>query len=558
MEESHCKRMNKRMAQMKTHRATYDAHWKDLADNFSPRTSRYISQDRVDMQQRGDKRNHKIINSSPIYAVQTLSAGMMSGNTSPARPWFRLTTPDPQLAEFGPVKEWLHIAQQRMQEVFARSNLYRVLPMIYRDLAIWGPSCTIAVESDRNVVHFIHLDIGSYWLAQSNRQSVDTVYREFGLTVRQIVQEFGEDNVSERIRNMYRNGQYETWEPVCHAIEPDGDKWESIYWERGATDKPLGERYFSTNPILAPRWSLSGEDIYGESPAMTALGDARALQLKELRKQEAIDIMVKPPLMGPTSLRGQAASLVPGDITYVDIQQGMQGLKPIHDWRPEIAPLLEDIRKTEDLLNQAFYVNLFLMLANDDRSGVTAREVSERHEEKLLMLGPVIERLNNELLSPLIDRTFSIMVERSLPFWQGNIDGDPLLPPPPEELAGLDLKVEFVSIMAQAQKAVGIGAMDNLMNFVGAIAALKPEALDKVDFDQAIDERADMLGISPRIIVPDDAVVSLREQRAKAMQAQQMAAAAQTAGSVAKDLSQADMSGDSALTRAMDLAGGGR
>jgi hypothetical protein len=553
MQETLCQRMNKRLAQMQRDRATYEAHWRDLSEMFAPRLATNIKTKTSEPS--GEKRHQKIINGKPLQAVRTLAAGMMSGNTSPARPWFRLTTPDPQLAEFGPVKEWLWTVETRMREVLQKSNLYRQLSKVYRDIGIFGPSCLVGVPDSERIVHWIHWEIGTYYLAESARGRVDTAYREFKMTIRQIVQEFGIENVSGRIRNMFENGQFETWDDICHAIEPNGEQWRSVYWERGNKEQLLADRYFRTNPIVAPRWDVDGAGVYGYSPAMDALGDALALQRKELRKQEAIDIVVKPPLMGPTSLRNTTVSMIPGRITYVDIAAGQQGIKSIHDWRPEIAPMLEDIAKTEQLIDSALFVDLFRMLENLDRRDITAFEIDKREKERMLLLGPVIERLNDELNSAVIDRTFDLMVDVSKPFWSGALDGNPLIPMPPEELAGMELKVEFISILSQAQKAVGLGAADNLLAFVANAAQMKPDVLDKIDLDQAVDERADMLGVSPKIVVPDDKVAAIRQERARMQQAQMAAQAAQVASQSAKDLSQADMTGDNALTRAMGIVG---
>lgn len=553
MHETLCQRMNKRLAQMQRDRATYESHWRDLAEMFAPRLATNIKA--KTQEPSGEKRHQKIINGRPLQALRTLAAGMMSGNTSPARPWFRLTTPDPQLAEYGPVKQWLWVVETRMRDVLQRSNLYRQLSKVYRDIGVFGPSCLIGVPDEKRIVHWVHWEIGSYYLAESSRGRIDTAYREFKMTVRQIVQEFGIENVSERIRNMHGNGQLETWETVCHAIEPNGTQWRSAYWESGNKEQLLGDRMFRTNPIVAPRWDVDGSGAYGYSPAMDALGDALALQRKELRKQEAIDIIVKPPLMGPTSLQNTTVSMIPGRITYVDVMAGQQGIKSIHDWRPEIQPILEDIAKAEQLIDSAMFVDLFRMLENLERKEITAFEIDKREKERMLLLGPVVERLNDELNSAVIDRTFDLMVDVSTPYWSGAIEGDPLIPQPPEELAGMDLKVEFVSILSQAQKAVGLGAADNLVAFVANAAAMKPDILDKIDFDQAVDERAEMLGVSPKIVVPDEQVAAIREQRAKMQQAQMAAQAAEVAGKAAKDLSQADMTGDSALTRALDVVG---
>lgn len=569
--ESLCRRLKKRHANMKNERSSYEAHWQELQDHFCPRSGRWIRGDRMTAGQRGQKRHQKIINGTPLFAANTLAAGMTSGNTSPARPWFRLTTPDPQLAEIGAVKQWLFAVESRMREILSRSNFYRVMPTAYRDLGVFGTTCLLALEDDEDVVRFEHLELGSYWLAQSSRKRIDVLYREFQMTVRQLVQEFGFDACSERVQNMARNGQWETWIDVCHAIEPNDDAAagvrygtvqdmpiRSVYWESSnQSDKLLREAGFKSSPLLGVRWSTSGEEIYGSSPGMDCLGDAKALQTKELRKAEAIDKVVNPPLIAPKSLLNQKVSLLPGDITYVDSQQSMAGLKPIHDWRPDLNALREDILASEELIRRAMYADLFLMLQNDDRSNITAREIQERHEEKLLMLGPVVERVNDELLDPVIDRLFNIMVEQSRPYWEGLVNGEPLIPPPPEELADVDLKVEFISVLAQAQKAVGLSAMDNLFGFVASVAQMNPGVLDKVDFDQAIDERAEMLGVSPRIVVPDDKVAEIREAKAQqAQQAQQMQQAMATT-QMARDLGGASTGPDTALGRALDLAGAG-
>lgn len=568
-----CKRVERRLAQMKNERSSYESHWTELEENFAPRTGRWL-RDRSSNTDRGRKQHHKIINATPLFCVDTLAAGMTSGNTSPARPWFRLTTPDPGLAELGSVKMWLHAVETRMRDVFSRSNLYRVLPSIYRDLGVYGTACMLAIEDKDDVVSFDHLEIGSYWLAQSNRKKIDVMYREFPMTVRQMVQEFGLANVSPAVQNLHANGQVEVWRDVRHAIEPvpaserSGDMaWRSIYWEVGATQKELAVRGFRSNPILGARWTTSGEDIYGSSPGMAALGEAKALQFKEKRKAQAIDKVVDPPLMAPTTLRNQKVSMLPGDVTYVDVQSGMTGLKPIHDWRPDLNAMREDVMHSEEQLRTMFYVDLFLMMQNDTRSNITAREIQERHEEKLLMLGPVVERVNDEMLDPIIDRTFDILIRRSMPYWQGLVNGEPDLPPPPPELADVELKVEFISVLAQAQKAVGISAMDNLLGFAGM--ALQTQALasqagggvgDKLDFDQMIDERAEMLGVSPRIVRSDDDVQALRAERAQAEAQAKAAAMATQMATVAKDLGQAKMGGPNdrtALGQAMDLAGAG-
>ena len=115
-------------------RSSFLAHWRTIADNLAPRRPRWYTQD----VNRGDRRNQKIVDTSPVLASRTLRSGMMSGITSPARPWFRLTLAGDDEISAGPVKEWLDKTSDRMSSMFLRSNLYNTLPVIYGDLGNFG------------------------------------------------------------------------------------------------------------------------------------------------------------------------------------------------------------------------------------------------------------------------------------------------------------------------------------------------------------------------------------------------------------------------------------
>lgn len=534
LQEPLCQRLKRRLGHLKNDRSSWEPHWRELSDHFAPRTGNWNNQDASD---RGKKKHQFIVNNTPLIAARTLSSGMMAGLTSPARPWFRLTTPDPSLAEFGPVKEWLYVVETRMREIYAKSNLYRVLPTTYAELGVFGVHASMALEDDEDLLRLQPWEIGTYWLAQDPRLRVDTGYRELKMTVRQLVIEFGMDRCSTRVQTMFRNGQWEQWIDVYQAVEPNDERLagkagprgmsiRSVYWEKGGDkDKLLGERGYRETALLAPRWIAQGNNAYGDSPAMDCLGDAKGLQFEERRKAQSLDKLVDPPMTAPTSLKNQRVSLLPGDVTYVDVTSDRSGFRPVYEIKPDIQWQNESIARISDRVNSGMFADLFLMLSMSDRRQITAREIEERHEEKLLQLGPVLERLNDELLDPLIDRTFAIMVRKSEPFWRGVVDGQPILPPPPEELRGIDLKVEYISILAQAQKMVGIQATDRLIAFAGQLAAASgdPTVFDKIDKDQAIDEYAEMLGVSPRIVVSDETVEQVRNDRVQQQQAAQMA-----------------------------------
>ena len=529
---------------LKNERSSWDTHWQEISDYLLPRSGRFFNTDR----NKGDKRHNNIYDSTSTRALRILAAGMMAGMTSPARPWFRLTTSVPELDESAAVKAWLADVTRLMQMVFAKSNTYRALHSMYEELGAFGTNSSIVLPDYRNVIHSYALTTGEFCIATDHRGQVNTLYREIEMTVGQMISEFGEKNVSQTVKNLADRNSLDSWVPVIQAIEPravrDASKrdpknmaYQSVYIEPGGNDNDvLRESGFKEFPALCPRWATAGGDIYGNSPAMEALGDIKQLQHEQLRKAQGIDYQTKPSLQMPSSMKNREVDSLPGGVTYVDAAAPNGGIKPAWEVNLRLDYLLSDIQDVRERIKGSFYADLFLMLANGNNGAMTATEVAERHEEKLLMLGPVLERMHNEILDPLIEMTFSRMIEANI------------VPPPPQELQGIELNVEFVSMLAQAQRAIATNSVDRFVGNIGAVAGIKPEVLDKFDADRWADAYADMLGIDPELIVPGDKVALIRQQRAEAMQqqaqAEQMAQGAQTA----KNLAAADTSQQNALT----------
>ncbi len=545
--------LTKQLGMLEQERTTFEPHWRELSDFIIPRGSRFLTSEA----NRGDRRNNKIVDPTATMANRTLSSGMMSGITSPARPWFKLATPDPEMMDYGPVKLWLETVQNRMNDMFNKSNLYQSLPIIYSSLGTFGTGALAVLEDDEDVIRTMPFPVGSYYIANSPRLSVDTCFRKFSMTVRQLVREFGLNSVSSSTKIAFENGTYEKWVDVVHAVYPNMNRetgkmnaknkaFRSVYFEVGGdNDKVLRESGYDEFPIMAPRWEVNGEDVYGSScPGMIALGQVKALQLEQRRKAQQIDKQTNPPMIGPTSLKTQRVSLLPGDITYVDQVTGAEGLRPAYMVNPNLGDLLGDIQDTRQLINSAYFVDLFMMLQNVNTRSMPVEAVIEMKEEKLLMLGPVLERLNDEFLDPLIDRAFSMMARKNM------------LPPPPDVMQGMPLRIEYISVMAQAQKAIGLSSLERFVGFVGNLASAKPEALDKLDVDQAIDNYAVMSGVSPTVVVPQEQAQQTRNDRA---QQHQQAMALQTGMAAvqgAKTLSEAKTADPNLLTALAGAAGG--
>lgn len=548
----------------------FDAHWRELSEHFFPRRSRFWSGDR----NRGDKRNQSIIDSTGRFAARTLQHGLHAGLTSPARPWMKLTTPDPDLAEFAPVKQWLHVVTQRMFTVFAQTNLYNALPIVYGDMGVFGTAAMSVVRDEADLFRCYAYPVGSFALGLGARGTVVSFVREYDMTVRQVVEQFGVVSgstaidwapISDLVKTAWDRGNYETPVTVVWLVFPNEDAdaerlgsrylpFASVHYERDTRDASgatfLRQSGFETFPVMVPRWDVTDNDAYGtDCPGMTALGDTKQLQVMQRRKGQLLAKAVDPPLRGAPELRTQKTSLLPGDITYVNFREGAPGLAPIHEVRLEgYQHLVEDLRDVRFRIQRAFFEDLFLMLAASDAQRgaqpMTAREVSERHEEKLLALGPVLERTNDELLDPLIDRVYLLMEQAGL------------IPEPPGDLEGLRLRVEYISIMAQAQKLVGVAGQDRFLQSAVALAQTFPEVRHKVNADQVVEDYADMLGIDPRIIRSTEEA----EARAQAeAEAQRGLAAAQQAKDLAGAMAaagKAPVARDSPLDRLSSAMGG--
>src|SRR5574341_45645 len=545
----------------------FDAHWKELSDYYFPRRSRFYSGDR----NRGDKRNQNIIDSTGRYAARTLASGLHAGLTSPARPWFKATTADEELNEYGPVKEWLHELTRRMQAIFSLTNLYNALPIVYGDMGVFGTAAVGLFDDPEDLFRAYTFPLGSYAVDLDERGLVTTFVREYEMTVRQIVERFGVvrgyrdidwTNISRVVKDAWDRGNHSSAVPVVNVIMPneqhepgnpraDRQKFSSCHYERDDSSREnrfLRESGFPVFPVMVPRWETTENDAYGtDSCGMTALGDVKQLQTMQRRSNQLIQKAVDPPLKGPSALRSQKTSLLAGEITYVDVREGQATLSPIHEVRLEGYQHLEQkIQNVQFSIKRAFFEDLFMMLAQSDPARgmqpITAREVEERHEEKLLALGPVLERTNDELLDPMFDRVYQLMEQAGL------------VPELPDELDGVQVKPEYTSILAQAQKLIAVVGLDRFLQSTGPFMEVA-DVREKIDFMQVVDSYGEYLGVDPRIVRSSD---DARQRVQAATQAQAQAAAAAQAKDTAQAAAAAGskpIAPDSALDRLLRSTG---
>ena len=507
---------DRRVSAMRGQRQSFIPHYKELSEFVTPRRGRYF----IDDVNKGTAQYQAIINSHATQALRTARSGLHAGVMSAARPWFRLAVLDPDIMEQQDVKIWLETMEQILRDIFNQSNLYTMAPVMLGELLLFGTGCMTHVDDFADVARFYTHTIGSYMVAQDERYVVQTLAREFKRTVEQLVQQFGLKNISISARNSWDRGNYDTMIPITHFVEPNPDAqdggifnnrkpFRSISYEQGREDKKfLGISGFDEFPAYVPRWEVTGEDIYGtDCPGMTALGDVKGLQTEERRKAQGIDKMVNPPLHGPASLANVPSSSLPGGLTTY-AAQGTHVLKPVYEVRPQLGELMADIEKVEGRIDAAFYVPLFKAITSSE--GIQPKnelELIAIDQERLLELGPVLERVHGDFLAKMVSRTLNQVFRARI------------APPAPEAIQNQKLDVRFISSLAIAQRAVSVGGIERLTAFAGSLAEVWPNAPKKVDAMQSIDEYGKAIGVPAKIIVPDEVVA---EQLAKEEQEKQM------------------------------------
>lgn len=544
-----------RFQDLRSERSSWQSHWKSLSQYIEPRIGRYLTSDT----NKGSVKNGLIINSTATQSLRTLTSGLMTGLTSPSRPWFKLGLADAELNDVRANRIWLDSVERVLLAIFRQSNVYQSLISVYEELGLSGTG-SLFVESDmEKVINTRVFTVGEYFYATGSNGRVDTFYREFRKTVKQLVDEFGYENCAIQTQSLYDNGRYENWIDIRQAIEPnrqrrDGSylakdkKFASYYWESGSTETGPNEGFlrksgFDDFPIMAPRWDVKSSDVYGRSPAMDILGDVKQLQSMEKNKGKAIAKLVDPPMTGDSNITPSQVNVAAGGFTAVKNVGGQKSFVPAYQIDIRINELSQDIEKVEQRIRRGLYEDLFLGISNlDDVRSAT--EIVERKEEKLLMLGPVIERIQVELLDTLIERTFNISM------------GMGLIPEAPEGLEPHEIEIDYISPLAQAQRAVATGTIERLGAYIFNAAQANPDVLDKFDFDESVDQYAKALGSSPKLIKDKKAVEKTRAIRAEQIQQQQAQEAAPNMVDSAKKLSEIDPAGNDIINQILGSASG--
>lgn len=557
--------LENQLAQLRDERYPWWNYWRDLARYILPRRYTYLDsyKEAADASStsgnttRVNRRattfsNKDILDSTGTLAARTLASGMLNGITSPARPWFRLRIQG--LPDEGPHREWLDIVQDRMLQAMGETNFYNALSLVYLDLGTFGSSAMMIYEDFEDIFRCYNFALGEYYFQQDNRHIVRTFAREFYWRVDQIVREFGYDNVPRSVQEAWDRGggSLKTEHKIVHWVEPNDTfvenlgvppifQFREIYWIAGRRDgQVLRVRGFVDWPAVTPRWNVLGNDSYGTGPAADALPDIKQLQHMTKRKAQGLDKLISPPVVADIQLQNRPTALMPNGITYVAGTNNV-GVKPLYTVDPPIAEINNDILRLQSRIRETFFNDLFKMISQLDTVR-TATEIDARREEKLVLLGPVLERFENEALDPALSRIFTIMQRRGL------------FPPPPPEIAGLNIEVQYVSVLQDAQRAVGAAPIERFASFIGNVGGVVPDVLEVPDWEEMTRDYAKKIGVESGNLRDREEVQRTRQLRQTLQSVQAAGEAAQPAANAAQTAAETEVDGQSLLRQ---LTGGG-
>jgi len=556
-----------RLLGLRNNRYSWWTHCRELADYILPRRYKWLIT--PNQMNRGSPINQHILDSTGTLAARNLAAGMFSGTCSPTRKWVGLHAGHLDSTQTSPVSLWLAECERLMYLIFAESNFYTAMAIFMFDLVVFGTAVLLIYEDFDNVINCINPCFGEYYVDIDGKYRPVIFYREFTYTISQTVDEFGWENCSSMIQQFYdrRDGAGLTREVIiAHAIEPNTDpekygipkhfKYRETYWEWGGATNPqsgtssrgfLRKRGFNERAAIIGRWDLVGNDPYGRSVGMDALPDIKQLQQETRRKAQGIDKGINPPLVADVQLKNQPASLLPGGITFLQgmMSTGNDGMKPAYgNWKPDIASITADLEEVRKRIRDTFFNNLFNVASQfETRSNITAVEWDMRKAESLIMLGPVFQRLYNEVFTPIVDRVWGIMVRANI------------LPPPPPEVAGKNIDVKFSSLLEISQNAAQAGSIERMFQITGQLAGIDAAAVDNLDIDMALDIYSSLLNNSPRIIRSPAQLTAIRQARQQQQQAAQQTQQIEALSKAGANASQIDVGGGQNLVQRM-VAGG--
>jgi hypothetical protein len=486
---------------LKVERQTWESHWQEVADYCLPRKA-----DITKSRSKGDKRTEFIYDGTATHALELLAASLHGMLTNTVSPWFYLKYKNDELNKEDEAVEWLENCTQVMNQAFNRSNFQQEIFELYHDLIAFGTAALFIAEDKDNDLRFKNLHISEIYITENEKGFVDSLTRHFKMQARNLPNQFPDAVLPPELVKKIEKNPYDRVN-IIHCIHANPDYSETkkfvSHYVHEDSGTLLSEGFFADFPFAVPRYLKSSNEIYGRSPAMNALADVKMLNLMSKTSIKAAQKQIDPPLMVPDDGFLMPIRTVPGGLNYY--RSGTRDrIEPMNiGANTPIGLNMEEQRR--DAIRQNFFVD---QLMTNQGATMTATEVIQRNEEKMRILGPVLGRLQSELLQPLITRSFNIL-NKNKKFL-----------PVPEMLGETDIEIEYVSPLAKAQKTGDLQALMRGIEIFGSLQQVSP-VMDYLDTDNLVQYIKEILGIPAKILKSRDQV-ALQRQDQEAQQMQQM------------------------------------
>lgn len=520
----------KRYDAEKSARAQLEAYWQELAYYCLPRKA-FITR----FQNTGDRMPTDLFDNTAINAVDYLAAGIQGYLTNPNTRWFGFSLQNKDMLKISGSRDYLRGCEDVVNDLLSGSNFYQENCESYRNLGVFGQPVFFIGDDTESTVRFEDIPLETAVFFEDSQRRVNAVYFIIEFTAEQARDKFGELKLNRKITKALEEGDIQTKFKFLFCCYPrpvfDPGKKDSrnmpyaadwIDYEFKATMREGGYNEF---PFAVPRWARWGRDKYGASPAMNELPNIETLNAMCRTNLISGEKISDPPLDIPDE-----AFLRPFDFNAGGINirnTGFQGEKiNVLSTGGNIPFALdyEDARRS--MIQRAFFNDLFMVLSN--QRDKTAEEVRQMVAERMLLLGPAIGHIVNDYIRPTIRRVLNIAARARR------------LPPIPEALSGQPYIIEVTSPLARAQRQTEISGLQMSMAIISQFAAVVPETLDKINFDEAVDITAEITGLNPRCIRDDDEVQQIRDNRAQLQQQAAQLEALQAGANIVKTGTEAD------------------
>jgi len=510
-------------------KSQWHSYYDDLARIFLPRRLGFAS-----TVNEGGRRTDDLYDSTPMQAARGL-ANAIGGMMRPeGLPEVTMQTDDDALNNSEEVKEWLADSERRLKDAFnnPKARYRQASSEKDLDLVVFGSSPMFIGEAKNSLLfQSIHLKDATPFFNEEG--SIEGMFRERKFTLRQAVNRFGQNKLSQESQKKFEKDPDDTIK-ILHAVLPRKESKVSPLFARDLPiadlwleiegKNTLSEGGFHEFPFIYPRWdTTSGEDA-GRSPGMIALPDGDTLQAMGetilIAGQRAAD----PPLAVPNDGSFNSINTYPGGLVYYDVDTASElrgnPFFPIESGMN--LPITRDMqRDTRDQVWSAFFRNILNLPVEGPQ--MTATEVMQRKDEFLREIGPTFGKLETDDTAPTVERAFMIMLR-----------GGGFLPIP-EVLQGKNIRFEYNSPVKRIRQQVDAAAARAWAEEQFVIGQVKPEALDLVNADALGRFSAEAAGIPKQIVNSAEVVVGIQQQRAEAQAAAEEAQQLQQIASLAKD-----------------------